>query len=200
MSWVTSTVIIPQLSTSLARSRRNCPARDASSETKGSSAAARSGERRTRAPALCAAPDRPKVRPENASGDREAEHGEQGRDLGFADVGRGETHVVLDAAPRQEPRLLKNHAHSSVRWDVDCALEIAIEAGENAQQRRLAATRRPDQRAGLAFLKRERKIGDDWSALSRGGAERLFSDARFKPHAVATGRHDVQRVAPQAFR
>ena len=28
----------------------------------------------------------------------------------------------------------------------------------------------------------------------------FLSDARFKPRAVANGRHDVQRVAPQAFR
>ena len=131
---------------------------------------------------------------------RKAERGEQGCDLGFARVGCGETHVVLDAAPRQEPRLLKHHARSDMGRDVNGAFVVAIEAGENAQQRRLAATGRPDERAGLAFLKRERKIGDDWSALSRGGAKGLFSDARFKPHAVATGRHDVQRVAPRMFR
>ena len=130
----------------------------------------------------------------------EAERGEQGRDLGFARVGRGEPHVVLDAAPRQESRLLKNHAHSAMRRDVDRALEIAIEAGENAHQRRLAAAGRPDQRAGLAFLERERKIGDDRNALSRGGPKGLSRDARFKPRAVANARHDVQRVAPRAFR
>jgi hypothetical protein len=49
----------------------------------------------------------------------EAERGEQGRELGLADVGRSKTHVVLDAAPWQETRLLKNHAHSSMYWDVD---------------------------------------------------------------------------------
>ena len=49
----------------------------------------------------------------------EAERVEQSRDLGFARVGRGEPHIVLDAAPRQEPRLLENHAHSSMRRDVD---------------------------------------------------------------------------------
>ena len=79
---------------------------------------------------------------------------------------------------------------------VDGALEIAIEAGENAHQRRLAAARRPDQRAGLALLERERKIGKNQNALPRGGAEGFFRDARFKPRAVASARHDVQKVAP----
>ena len=80
---------------------------------------------------------------------------------------------------------------------VDRALEIAIEAGENAHQRRLAAARRPDQRAGLAFLERERKVGEDRNALARErGPEGFLRDARFKPRAVANGRHDVQRVAP----
>ena len=130
----------------------------------------------------------------------EAERREQGRDLGFARMRSSETHVVLEAAPRQEPRLLKNHAHSTMRRDVDGSVEVPIEAGENAHQGRFAAAGRPDQRAGLAFLERERKIGDDWNVLSRGGAEGFLSDARFKPRAVANGRRDVQRVAPQAFR
>ena len=130
----------------------------------------------------------------------EAECGEQGRDLGFAGVGRGKTHVVLDAAPRQESRLLKNHAHSSVRWDVDRALEIAIEAGENAHQRRLAAAGRPDQRAGLSLLEREREIGEDGNALPRRRPKGLPRDARFKPRGVANARHDVQRVASRMFR
>src|SRR6202041_3521829 len=103
----------------------------------------------------------------------EAERGEQGRDLGFACIGRGKTHVVLDAAPRQESRLLKNHAHSSVRWDADGALEIAIEAGENPHERRLAAAGWPDQRAGLALRERKRKIGKDGNALARWGRKGL---------------------------
>ena len=200
-SWVTSTVIMPRLSTSFARSRCNCRASGASSETKGSSSKQQGRANGERARQRCASrqADREfagKMRPVLG----EAERGEQGGDLGFARVGRGEPHVVLDAAPRQEPRLLKNHAHSAMRRDVDRALEIAIEAGENAHQRRLAAAGRPDQRAGLAFLERERKIGDDRNALSRGGAKGLSRDARFKPRAVANGRHDVQRVAPRAFR
>jgi hypothetical protein len=51
--------------------------------------------------------------------------------------------------------------------DVDCALEIAIEAGENAHQR-LAAAGWADQRPDLAFIKSEGKIGDDRNAPARG--------------------------------
>ena len=105
----------------------------------------------------------------------EAERVEQGGDLGFAGVRRGEPHIVLDAAPRQQPRLLKNHAHPAMLGHVDGALEIAIEAGENAHQRRLAAARRPDQRAGLALFERERKIGKNRNALPGRGAEGSFS-------------------------
>ena len=79
---------------------------------------------------------------------------------------------------------------------VDGALEIAVDAGENAHERRLAAARRPDQRAGLALLERERKIGKNQNALPRGGAEGFFRDPRFKPRVVANARRDVQGVAP----
>jgi hypothetical protein len=46
----------------------------------------------------------------------------------------------------------------------------------------------------------QRMIGDDLDALACGGPNGLSRDARFKPRAVASERHDVQRVAPRAFR
>src|ERR1700733_2328899 len=112
----------------------------------------------------------------------------------------GKTHVVVDAAPRQEPRLLEDHADPDIGGDLNGALEIAIESGEDAHQGRLAAAGGPDQRASLALLERERKIGEGRNALPGRGPKGLARDARFKPRAVANARHDVQRVAPRMFR
>ena len=115
-SWVTSTVIMRRLSTSLARSPMQLPGerRIERNERLVEQQQGRA-ERRTRAPAPCA-----RARPTREFAGKmramlgEAERVEQGGDLGFAGLRRREPHIVLDAAPRQKPRLLKNHAHPAM--------------------------------------------------------------------------------------
>ena len=119
-SWVTSTVIMLRLSTSFARSPCNCRASGASSETNGSSSSSRvraNGERaRQRCPSRQA--DR-ELAGKVCAVLGKAERREQSGELGFTRVGRDEPHIVFDAAPRQKPRLLENHAHSAMLGHVD---------------------------------------------------------------------------------
>ena len=80
-------------------------------------------------------------------------------EISRADVGRGKANVVLDAAPWEQPGLLKDHAERSGR-PLDRALEEVVEPGDNSQTRRLAAAGRPEQRADLAGFEPEREAGD----------------------------------------
>jgi len=56
---------------------------------------------------------------------------------------------------------LENNAQSAVRGQLHAAFEIAIEADDNAQQRRLTASRRTDQRRDFAVRQRDRKFVED---------------------------------------
>ena len=79
-----------------------------------------------------------------------AEHGKQRVEFGLGRLGRAEPDILVDGAPGQQPRLLEHHAELAVIGQTHHAGIIAIEAGDDAQQRGLAAARRPDQRADRA--------------------------------------------------
>jgi hypothetical protein len=68
----------------------------------------------------------------------------------------GKRDVVGHVQPRQQTRLLENHAHArrgaASRQTVEqqLAVEIAVEPGQYAQQRALAASARTDEADDLA--------------------------------------------------
>ena len=96
----------------------------------------------------------------------EVKVGKQPVDLFGARLRRGDLEIVEDAAPGKEPRLLKGHAEPASPGQIDLARKIRVQAGDDAQKRRLAASRRTDERAGLAARHRKAQIGDDLGPAS----------------------------------
>ena len=80
----------------------------------------------------------------------EPERREQRVEIGVGRLRRAEPHVLLHGAPRQQPRLLEHHAELAVVGQPHGAGVVAIEPGDDAQQRGLAAARRADQRRDRA--------------------------------------------------
>ena len=115
-------------------------------------------------------------------------------------VRRRQPDIVLDRAPRQQPRLLEHHAEPAVMRQLHRAVVVAIEAGDDAEQCGLAAARRPDQRADFAIAQAKRQIGDDAARAAQRRAEGLLRDPDVKLGWDATGRHVVQAAAPEVFR
>ena len=76
----------------------------------------------------------------------EAERREQRVEIGVSRLRRAEPHVLFDRAPRQQARLLEHHAEPAVLRQAHGAGEIAVDPGDDAQKRRLAAAGRADQR------------------------------------------------------
>ena len=113
---------------------------------------------------------------------------------------RGEPHVLLDRAPRQQPRLLEHHAERAVGGQLDAALEIAVEPGDDPQQRGLAAAGRPDQRGDLAAARLNASSPSTWSLPPAAARKDFLLDVDVKPAAGASGRHVVQAAAPGTFR
>jgi hypothetical protein len=62
-----------------------------------------------------------------------AERGEQRIERSIRRLRRGEAHILLDRAPRQQPRLLENDAEPAVRWQFDATFEIASETDDDAR-------------------------------------------------------------------
>jgi len=131
---------------------------------------------------------------------RQPERLEQCGKLALAGVWRGDTHVLLDRAPRQKPRLLEHHAQGAVGGERDVAVEIAVEPGDDPQERGLAAARRANQRGDLPARKRNGKLVQDMQASPRGGAVGFLLDDNVKPVVDASGRRVVQAAAPKRFR
>ena len=130
----------------------------------------------------------------------EAERRKQRGQRGIGRPRRGEPHVLLHRAPRQEPRLLEHHAERAVRGQRHAAVEVAVEPGDDAQQGGLAAARRPDQRGHLAAGEAERELAQHLELPAGCGAKRLLLDADVKPVSGASGRRVVQSAAPGTFR
>ena len=201
-SCVTSSVVTGRRSTSSASSSRSRAASAASSETNGSSSSSRSG---STAKARASATRR--ARPSESSPGKcsrcavEAERCEQRRRASASVASRRrEPHVLLDRAPRQQPRLLEHHAERAVRGQSHAALEVAIEPGDDAQQRGLAAARRPDQRADLAVAERERQLAEHAAACRPRRRDRTF--ARCRPQAglgTPAGDMSFKRLHQEGF-
>ena len=163
--------------------------------------AARSGEWRTRARAPRAARDRPRVRRGNA-----------------CDALRGRARRT-----RRRPRLRWRRARRAARCPRRCATagaaapETPCPPGhasgmwtEPSKSRSRPARMRisvdlPQPDGPISAPVSPSSSAKERSAMNRNaltgrGPEGLSRDARFKPRAVASARHDVQRVAPRAFR
>ena len=59
----------------------------------------------------------------------QAQRGEQRAELGLRDIGDDEPHVVLDAAPGQQPRLLKDDGEADRLRERDKSFETRVEPG-----------------------------------------------------------------------
>src|SRR6185295_13517746 len=91
---------------------------------------------------------------------REAERLEQGAERGIGRLRRGKPYVLLDRTPRQQPRLLEHHAEHAVRGQRYATLEVAVEPGNDPQQRGLAAARWAYQRGHFAVGEAERELAE----------------------------------------
>src|ERR1700722_299797 len=94
----------------------------------------------------------------------EAERVEDRLELGVAGLRRRDPDVLLDAAPRQEARLLENETEPP-RREGHLAVEIAIETGDDLQKRGLAGARRADEGRDLSGREREGDVGKNVLAL-----------------------------------
>ena len=134
-----------------------------------------------------------------------AERGEQRIECCVRRQRRGKPHVLLDRAPRQQPRLLENDAEPAMRGPFDATFEVAIEADDDAQERGLAAAGRPDQRHDFAVAQADGKLAEHVQRAARGAAIEFLLDVDIKPRHFtrslgASGRHVVQAAAPGTFR
>jgi hypothetical protein len=97
--------------------------------------------------------------------------------LGGAQLAEAETDVVGDGEPRQEPRLLEHDADRRVRLadrlavEPDLAFARAVEAGDQAQKRGLAAAGAADERDDLGLAHGERHAGERLRAVRIGLGE-----------------------------
>ena len=72
--------------------------------------------------------------------------------------GQHEAQIVLDGAPGQQARLLKDVGETGARRRAEPAREVRVEAGHDIEQGGLAATRRADDRQPLAGRHRQPHI------------------------------------------
>ena len=94
--------------------------------------------------------------------------------------------VLLDGAPGQQPRLLKDHAEAPGAGGPEFPAEIPVEAGRDPQDRGLAAARRPDQRAEGSRLEPKFQAMNDFDRRAVGRQKGLRIDAKFKRGGVAS--------------
>ena len=115
--------------------------------------------------------------------------------------------VVGDAQPGEERRVLEHDAAigagpaHALAADTHLALVGALEAGDEVEQRRLAAPRRADQADELAVVDGERHLAQRRGHAARGRFEALCDAADFdhtggmsKAYAVSYGRYPRPRA------
>ncbi len=130
----------------------------------------------------------------------EAERLEQRIERAVARQRRGEPHVLLDRAPRQQPRLLKYHAERAVSRQLHRAIVGLVQSRDDAQQRGLAAAGGADERGHFAGAQAERERAQHIALAPRRRGKGFVLDGDIKPVAGANGRHVVQAAAPGTFR
>src|SRR5215831_13153782 len=75
----------------------------------------------------------------------ETQGSEQSVKVGIGHLGRPQPDVLFHGAPWQQPRLLEHHAELAVLGQLYRTRIVGIEAGNDAEQRGLAAAGRADQ-------------------------------------------------------
>ena len=200
MSWVTSSVVTGRRSTSMASSSRRRTASGWSSDANGSS---RMRSRGSTANARASATRR--ASPSDSSPgkcERWAASSSVSNRVAsvVSSIRRDQADILFDRAPRQQPRLLEHHAERAVVGEPDGAVVVAVEAGDDPQQRGLAAARRADERADLAVAQREIDVAEHVELIAGRSRKGLSGDANLKQSGFASGPRVVQAAAPGTFR
>ena len=122
-------------------------------------------------------------------------------EVGFGEAWIGDEHdILLHRAPRKQPRLLKHEADARIFRHDDFADEAIIEAGENAEQRGLAAAGRPHQHRHAVGHDIEDEVADRGNGRPVDPDMGLLLDADFKPACCASGSNVVQGAVPVDIR
>ena len=106
--------------------------------------------------------------------------------------------IVDHCAPRQQTRLLKDHAETPMRRQMNLAVVMLIQPGDEAQQGRLAATGRTDERADGADGQRQPEIRQHMMRNAIGARVILATDRKIKRRRASV-RQSVQGAAPAGF-
>src|ERR1700727_2178160 len=114
--------------------------------------------------------------------------------------GKCQANIVLDRAPGQQARLLKNHPETPGAGGTELSQEISVEAGCNPQNGRFAAPGRTDQRAERSGLEPKFQIPNHLDRRSIGRQEALRIDAKLKRGGVSSGSRVFQAAVPKGFR
>ena len=109
---------------------------------------------------------------------------------------RHQLDILPHGAPGQKPRLLEHQPDARVGRNADIADEAIVQAGDDAQQRGLAAAGRAHQDRHALRLDVEHEVADGKKLRAIGADVRLLLDADFKPACYASVLNVVQWVAP----
>src|SRR6185369_46262 len=130
----------------------------------------------------------------------ELQNVEQGCELGRVGARRDKPHIVLYGPPQEQTRLLEDYAQSSRSRAHDGSLIVGIEAGNDPEHRRLAASGRADQHADQTAVEAESYIAQNFRALAGDRHNGFPDDADFKPSGAANGTRVAQGAAPTECR
>ena len=114
--------------------------------------------------------------------------------------GKREADVVLDGAPGQQARLLKDNPETPGTGGAELAAEIRVQPSGDLEDRGLAAAGRAYQRSERSGLEPQLQVTNDVHARAVRRQKALRSDAKLKRGGVSSGLRVVQAVAPQGFR
>ncbi len=109
---------------------------------------------------------------------------------------RDQLDILPHRPPRQKARLLEHQPDARVGRNADVADEAVVEAGDDAQQRGLAAAGRAHQHRHALGFDVEHEVADGNKLRAVGADVRLLLDADFKPACYASVLSVVQWVAP----
>ena len=121
-------------------------------------------------------------------------------ELGVRHVLGDDLDILPNRAPGKQPRLLEHDADARVVRHVHLAGEAIVEAGDDAQQRGLAATRRAHQHRHTLRLHLEHHVADGGDPRPVRPDMGLLLDVDLKPACCASGSYVVQGAAPANIR